>query len=56
MSAIKVAKATLRKEIERKLALLTKEERQRQSEVVRTKVGYTFLIVEIYLLTNIITV
>lgn len=40
MSLIKVAKANLRKEIEGKLALLTKEERQRQSEAVRTKVCF----------------
>lgn len=40
MSAIKLAKASLRKEIESKLALLTKEERQRQSEAVREKVNF----------------
>lgn len=41
MSAIKLAKAALRTEIEHTLSFLTKEEIHRQSEIVRQKVNMT---------------
>lgn len=39
MSAIKVAKASLRQEIENKLKLLTIDEKVKQSAIVREKVS-----------------